>query len=375
MKSIIMNQEVPYKKNYSKKGEGILKLKTKEFNKVLDKVSKGLGAGKFLEITAYIHIQLKENMLIMAATDTAIYVTTKTKVDYTGEEKEVIVEGQKLVNLIKKTTTEEVELIFKDSYVLLKGNGEYKLEISTDDFPKYQFEIIGEKEIDFEELKKAVDITSSAVAKDMTVPYLAGYYISDNVVATDSIKMTLYKENFLKETSLLLPQELIAVLVSNVIEEKKVLLKYNDTAVFFEAGGVIIYSSQLGGVENYPEVEGMVDVEFEQSAKINRKKFVSILERTEIFTEELDDFGIVLEYGENKVIIKSLDEKSVEELPAVVQGIKLSQKFNVKHLIEMLNSLSETEITIEYSEEINFIKISSGKITQLIATLQEEEEE
>jgi DNA polymerase III sliding clamp (beta) subunit (PCNA family) len=349
-----------------------VKIKTKKLQKALSKISKGLGNGKFLEVTAYIHLIIAKGKLIMTATDTAIYVHVTVDIDYEGQE-ELIVEGSKLVELVDKTTTEFVEFNIHERYLELKSNGVYKLDLYQGEFPSYNFSAEIETDIDLEEFKKAIDKTTPAVAKDMTIPYLAGFYIGESVVTTDGIKMSVYDNKFIEEP-ILMPYELIDKL--QVLEGETATLSYNSTSLLFETKDTKLYSSQLGGIDEFPEIQDMVEVGLENSAIVKKEKLIELFDRAEIFTEELNDYAIVLgyEYEDNKLIVKSLQEKSVEDLPGIIKGANLYHNFNVKYIKEMLDVLDKEEINIKYSKEVSFIRLQADKLTQLLATVSLEEE-
>lgn len=364
-----INRRKQIKIDYYKGGKQV-KLKTEKLQEGLSKVSKGLGKGKFLEVTAYIHIIIEDGKLILTATDTAIYVHVTMKID-TDEQEEFIVEGSKLVDLVNKTTTEFIELNVHERYLEMKGNGVYKLDLYQGEFPSYNFRDEIETSLDLQEFKKGVTKTTPAVAKDMTIPYLAGYYIGEAMIATDGIKMSVYDKEFL-DTPILMPFEVVDKL--EVLEGEEIILKYNGSSILFETKGASVYTSQLGGIDEFPDVESMVGHDLKENAIVKKEKLLELLDRAEIFTEELNDYAIVLKYKDNELVVKSLEDKSVENLPSMINGAKITQNFNVKYLREMIEVLDKEEININYSEELDFIKLQADKLIQLLATIQLEGE-
>ena len=190
--------------------------KTEELKNILEVVSKGMGNGVILPITEYIELLFIEDTLFATSTDLTSWVTYKKEIEIgfeTGEEgKSVIVDGKKLTQLITKTTVPEVELKFEEDYLEVKGNGEYKIPILQEVFPDYTFDKVGEAyTVDIGILKNAVEMNKAAVARDMIMPCLSGYHLSDKLITTDSIKMTINDINFI-EDEILLPKEVAELL-------------------------------------------------------------------------------------------------------------------------------------------------------------------
>lgn len=342
-----------------------MKIKTIRLKPAVDMVAKGLGDGKFFEVTAYIHLQAQNKKLSLTSTDTARFITVTLPIEE-DVQFDAIIDGQKFIELVKKTTTDYIEIKHEVTHLLVTGNGCYKFDLFAGEFPTYQFTPEGEQEVDLFELKKALKQVGPAVAKDMVVPYLAGYLVADHVVATDGVKVGYYAKPFL-EYELLLPAELVDLI--DLLSDANVLIRYNKNAVQFKTSSVTIYSGQLGGVEEYPNLQGLVEEPMSCVVEVERLALMKALDRVSIFTEDINDFAVKVAYSDNEVVIQSVDGQGTESLAGVCKGQVFKQYFNVKYLTDLLSVLNDEKVTIQYEPGKDFIKIVSGELIQILATV------
>ena len=132
---------------------------TAKMNSILSKLSKGVGNSKILPITEYLKLELVDGVLTIIATDASNFITYVEK-EVEGENGTAIVKADKLIKLVAKTTKQQVSFELKDTFLEVKGNGTYKVELfETNEYPKYQFnEDIKGIAVKTPILKKAFDI-------------------------------------------------------------------------------------------------------------------------------------------------------------------------------------------------------------------------
>lgn len=290
--------------------------KTDELKRILEVVKKGMGNGVILPITEYIELLFIDDTLFVTSTDLTVWVTYKKEfeVDFeTGEEGvNVIVDGAKLTQLIGKTTVPEVELTIEDEYLEVKGNGEYLLPTLQEEFPSFTFDSDGERhKVDIGALKKAIEMNRAAVAKDMIMPCLSGFHLSDKVVTTDSIKMTINEVGLL-DTELLMPKEVADLLP--ILADGEGTVELGDGNLLIDTPNITIFGPILDGIEEYPNLDSILETEFPAEVEVGIKGIVAILDRMSVFTQPFDINIVELTFEQHFITLKNKDKTTVERM-------------------------------------------------------------
>ena len=181
-----------------------MKIKLEELLRLNNVVYKGAGNNKLIPITQMIGIKLSDNKLTLASTDSFNYLYMTTKVEDTQESINVCVNADLFSKLVSKFTSEFVVLELKENYLLVKGNGEYKLDLLLDDEGKaYQFPVkscpedASKQELDLEKFVSMKNYGEKSLAQTMEEPDLIAYFINDKyAITTDRNIMTVINKDY-----------------------------------------------------------------------------------------------------------------------------------------------------------------------------------
>ena len=355
-----------------------LKLKTLKLQEMVSKSIKGASNNKMIPITGLMAIVLKKGVLTLITTDATNTLKVMEK-DIEGDDFYVVVQTDIFSKLVAKTTTETIALTLKENSLEVKGNGTYSIELPLDEegqlikFPEYKFDDKVEKSvINLSTVKVLLNANKAALAETMEIPCLTGYYFDDNVITTDTFKVC---SNDIKvfPNKVLLPSEMMELL--SIMDEEKITFQHSGSKILFTTGSVIVFGSELDGIEDYPAeaVGAYLETEFTSVCKLPKGALLNVLDRLALFVATYDKNGVYLTFTKDGVIFSSKRSNGTELIK--YQGSENFQPFTCCADIELLKSQiaaqGEEVVELWYGHE-KAIKMTSGKITQIVALLEDD---
>lgn len=353
------------------------KIDTVKLVALLDIVQKGVGNSKIMPITEYLHFKLAGKKLSVTATDLTNFITY-TADGVEGEDGEVIIHATSIIKLANKTTKKEMEFDVKAEHVQVKGNGTYKVGLLDETYPTYEFNAeTTATEADADKLKKAFVVNEQSISREMLTPVLSGYNVGNKVITTDGIKMCI-NEAELVEESMLITQNMAHLI--GALNDKKVKIQKDGSKLLFTTDNIVIFGNELEGIEDYPDITPLLDLEHDGNVIIDKKALMSALDRLMIFSDPFENNGVTMIFKTDVLEISDLKRNSVEiieynkvnEQPEVIVDISV----NIQYLKELLSVLYETEVNLFYGEGLP-LKIKENEVTEILSTMElaDEEEE
>lgn len=355
-----------------------LKLKTLKLQEMVSKAIKGASNNKMIPITGLMAIVLKKGVLTLITTDATNILKVMEK-DIEGDDFYVVVQADIFSKLVAKITTETITLTLKENSLEVKGNGTYSIELPLDEegqlikFPDYKFDTKVEKsEINLSTVKVLLNANKAALAQTMEIPCLTGYYFDDKVITTDTFKVCSTDIKVFPN-KVLLPAELMELLA--LMDEEKITVQVSGNKILFSTNNVIVFGSQLEGIEDYPSeaINAYLETEFKSVCKLPKGAVLNLLDRLALFVATYDKNGVYLTFTKDGVIFSSKRSNGTELIK--YQGSENFQPFTCCADIELLKSQisAQTEEVVElwYGHE-KAIKMTSGKITQIVALLEDD---
>lgn len=356
-----------------------MKVVSSRMKEAVNKAIKGAGFNNLIPITSMIGIKLSDGKLRLLTTDmtnTLCIIIDKIA----GDEMDITVDADKFGKLIAKITSEDIDLSVKDDVLYVKANGTYKLPLIADEdglvvFPDVKIENKANARTKLSSVMQAYNINRSALAKTLENPALTGYYCGDRVVTTDANVITFndYKMFDYDEAVLISAQQMV-LLTLNTSEDIDVLVA--DTNIQFITDDVVIDGARMEGIEEFPinDINGYLDVAFTSSCKVPKDLLLSVLDRLALFIEPYDKNGAYFTFGRKGINIHSKKDASTETINYVES--KDFQPFvccvDIPMLKEQLQANPDDTVKICYGNE-NALKLESGKVTQVIALLEDED--
>lgn len=356
-----------------------LTLKTMKLQELVSKSIKGASSNKMIPITGLMAISLKDSTLVLTTTDaTNTLKIVEPKVD--GEDFYVVVQADVFSKLVAKTSTESITLTLKDQVLEIKGNGTYQIELPLDEegalirFPEYKFAgAPSDETVNLSTIKTLLTANRAALAETMEMPCLTGYYFGEErVITTDTFKVCA---NDIKvfASKILLPSELIDLLA--IMDFEKITVSHDNGKVLFTTPNVVVYGTELDGIEDYPAeaIDAYLETEFKSSCKLPKAALLSVLDRLMLFVSNFDKNGIYLTFTHEGLVINSKRSNGTELIK--YQGSENFESFTCCIDIELFKSQvspQDGEIVEMWYGHEKAIKMVSGKTTQIVALLEDD---
>ena len=362
-----------------------MKIKTELLQKMIAKAIQGASNNKMIPITSLIGIEAKGDVLVLTTTDGSNTFKISQNIELDGQiavsnEFYTIVNADTFSKLVGKTTKEFIELENKENYLEVKGNGTYKLEIAINEegemvkFPEIFHISETANSIKLKELQEIIKIAKASVAKTMEVPCLTGYYIANNMIATDRQMICIVNDKLI-DNPILISSEMAELLLL-VESAEAIQLESKGNNLYFYTNGYEITGKELEGKETYPvqQIEGLLNTKYNNAIKVNKQELLNVLDRMSLFVTDYDKNGVYLDFTESGLIIRS-QKSNAEETVEIEGSLDPDDRFNCLADIEMLKAQIETistdKVEIHYGQETS-IKIVDGNTTHIISLLEKE---
>jgi DNA polymerase-3 subunit beta len=119
--------------------------------------------------------------------------------------------------------------------------------------------------------------------------------------------------------------------------------------MIFQGASQTLTSRLLDG--NYPNYRQLVPTSFERQISLDRKAFISALERIAVLADQKNNIVKLSIDATGQEIAISVDAPDVatgrESIPAQISGDDLDIAFNVKYLLEGLKAIDSSDIQIQ----------------------------
>jgi DNA polymerase III subunit beta len=174
---------------------------------------------------------------------------------------------------------------------------------------------------------------------------------------------------------------------AKALRELQRMLGHNSTseetvAVYLDQGQVVfawqnqrLTSRTLEG--QYPAYRQLIPRQFERQVTLERKQFISTLERIAVLADQKNNIVKVSIDNANQEITLSCEAQDVgsgtESMPAQISGEDIDIAFNVKYLMEGLKELPSSEIQMHLNQSLTpviFTPVGGLKMTYLAMPVQ-----
>lgn len=363
-----------------------LTLKTEKLKEMVSRAVKGVGNNKLIPLTSLMAIEVKDNTLTLITTDATNYLyVVEDKV--VADDFYVVVDANTFSKLISKMTCENVSLEVKSGVYTLevKGNGNYKIELPLDENGepiKYPDPVSSlnlsnavEKTINRTTIQVILDTIKPALAVTLENPCYTGYYVGDQVVATDTYKIASMDVKLFDEARLVSPEfmELLSVMNS-----EKITVQMTQNDIVCSTPDCIVYGKFMEGIEDYAidAIMGLVDTEMDSFCSIPKNAILQLLDRLSLFVGTYDKNAIRLTFTPNGLQVSSKAASGVEIIDYVSsENFKdFTCSIDIQMLTQEIKAIQNDVIELCYGED-NAIKMTDGNITIIVALLEDDMEE
>ena len=358
-----------------------LKINTTRLQELISRAVRGASNDKDKPMTCDIAISRKDGKLTVVTTDATnyLYLTEESE----GEDFYIVVRTETFAKLISKMTSETTELEVTDSYLMVRGNGEYKLDLELDEDgtvvrlpdPVSKFE--GEKIGTLKDTEVATILNSlkPSLLKTWEYPWFMAYYMGDVVVGTDTFVISSYTHSILADNPKLISVEMMDLL-GLLVGDIDIYASADGNTLEFRADNGVVHGAQPNGIENYSiaDIKAMVAEDFDCSCAIAKAPILNLLYRISLFVGVFDNDEVVLNFEEDGIEVSSkyATEKIAYVLP-YTESANLKPftcRLDIKTLTPQIKAQMGGTVTIEFGRP-NAIKLIDGDVTSVVALITE----
>ena len=360
-------------------------LKTEKLKEMVSRAVKGVGNNKLIPLTSLMAIEVKNNKLTLITTDATNYLyIMEDKV--VADDFYVVVDANTFSKLISKMTCENITLeVSSGIWVLnVKGNGNYKIELPLDEngepikYPdpvdKLDLSSASECTINRTTIQVILETIKPALATTLENPCYTGYYVGEQIVATDTYKIASMGVNLFGINRLISPEfmDLLAVMNS-----EKIVVSMTDVDIVCSTSDCVVCGKFMEGIEDYAidAIMGLVNTEISSYCSVPKSALLQLLDRLSLFVGTYDKNAVNLTFTQRGLQVSSKAANGVEIIDYVSSSnfTDFTCAVDIQMLINEVKSISNDVIELYYGED-NAIKMTDGNITIIVALLEDDAE-
>jgi len=308
--------------------------------------------------------EIEDGKLIITGSD--LQTSMITELDVEAKDKgSIAVPAKILIDTLKGLPEQPVTFsINEETYTIEISSdmGRYKLagENATD-FPKVPEVSNGfTVDISTEALANAISNTIFATSNDELRPAMTGVFVNFNetnttFVATDGHRLIRYRRVDVAadiENSIIVPRKALNLLKNSLPSQNtNVSIEFNMANAYFHFNNIKLICRLID--ERYPDYENVIPVNNNNHMTIAKSDLLNSLKRISIYANKTtNQVRLKISGSELQISAEDLDfsNEAVERLSCEYDGKDIEIGFNAKFLIEMLQNIDSTEITLQLSE-------------------------
>jgi len=307
--------------------------------------------------------QITDGTLTITASDLQTSMITELEVE-AKEDGNIAIPAKILLETLRNLPEQPVTFTIDSdtfSIEINSDNGRYKLSgENATDFPKIPTVTDGYSvNIASGVLSQAINNTIFATSNDELRPAMTGVFVkldetNTTFVATDSHRLIRYRRVDVASDmahNMIIPRKALTLLKSTLPSENtNVNVEFNASNAFFNFNNVKMICRLID--ERFPDYDNVIPVDNNNAVNINKNDLLNSLKRIAIYANKTTH-QVRLKVSGSELLVSAEDldfsNEANERLSCDHDGEDIEIGFNAKFLIEMLNNLDATDITLKLS--------------------------
>lgn len=323
------------------------------------------------EVTSHILFSVKNNSLLLNASDLEIFLEIKSDSINTKEEGVATCNGKKILDIIRILKDGEVNIFRNGSNLHIQQNkSKYKLpSFNGDNFPKMpSSQDLPKININNTKLIDGLKKINPSIATNKTKPELGGALIDIrnsviNIVSTDTKRLAIFKIDNVSDKifSIIIPKK--------AISEIQKLFSSN-IEIFYDKTNFIIKNDQytfctkiING--KFPDYERIIPSEFIYKFNLTKTNIIEAIKQVNILYPD-----IKITFNKDGLIFESLSKDNTEAKTSIETPIDLDNPLeiivNSRHLIDFLSNIDTEDFIININDPSNPFQLVSNNFLSII---------
>ncbi len=308
--------------------------------------------------------EISEGKLTITASDLQTSMITELEIE-AKEEGSIAVPAKILMETLRNLPEQPVAFSIDEetySIELSSDNGRYKLagENATDFPTAPEIADAYVVELSSSVLSTAINNTIFATSNDELRPAMTGVYVNlsetnTTFVATDGHRLVRYRRVDVvadTENTIIIPRKALNLLKASLPDSNtNVSFEFNPANATFKFDNIKLICRLID--ERYPDYENVIPSDNTNFMTIDRMELLSTLKRISIYANKTThQVRLKITGSELQVSAEDLDfsNEANERLSCEHDGGDIEIGFNAKFLMEMLNNIDASKITLQLSE-------------------------
>lgn len=332
----------------------------------LQSISKVINSKNTLPVLECFLLELKDSTLTLTAADTETRLVTSVEVNDVDGNGKLAINARNLLDPLKELPEQPLTFEINDDNLeifIYFHNGKYNfIGQNGDEYP--QPKDLNDNAIsltvDPSILCTAINRTLFASADDELRPVMNGIYFDITpedltFVASDGHKLVRFKTLSAKgseRASFILPKK-PANLLKTILpkETEEVTIKFDENNAYIAMSSYTMTCRFIEG--RYPNYNSVIPQNNSNKVIIDRLAFYNALKRVSVFSNPASSL-IKLQLSDNKMLILAQDidfsTAAEETIPCQYEGTAMNIGFKSNFLIEILNNIPATDVSVELSD-------------------------
>lgn len=322
-------------------------------------VSKAVPSKTTMQILECILIDATKGNITLTANDMELGIETIIEGDII-EQGIIAIDAKIFLEIIRKLPDNDVTIETDDNYQIMITCEKSKFNISGKSGEDFSYLPLIEKNeaviVSQFTLKEVIRQTIFSISDNDNNKLMTGelFEIKENelkVVSLDGHRISIRKielKNNYDSLKVVVPgktlNEISKILTGEA--DKDVSIYFTDKHILFEFNDTVVVSRLIEG--EYFKIDQMLSSDYETKVRINKKEFLSCIDRATLLVKEGDKKPIIINITDTEIELKinSSIGSMNENIDIEKQGKDLMIGFNPKFLIDALKVIDEEEIDI-----------------------------
>lgn len=332
----------------------------------LQSISKVINSKNTLPILDCFLLELNDSTLTLTAADTETRLVTSLEVNEVEGAGKLAINARNLLDPLKELPDQPLTFEINDDNLeifIYFHNGKYNfIGQSGEEYPqpKELKDTAISLSIDPQILCTAINRTLFASADDELRPVMNGIYFDITTedltfVASDGHKLVRSKTLSVKgseRASFILPKKPANLLKSILPKESEVVsIKFDENNAYIAMASYTMTCRFIEG--RYPNYNSVIPQNNPNKVVLDRLAFLNALKRVSVFSNPASSL-VKLQLSDNKLLVSAQDidfsTAAEETIPCQYEGTAMNIGFKSNFLIEILNNIPATEVSVELSD-------------------------
>lgn len=332
----------------------------------LQSISKVINSKNTLPILDCFLLEINDSKLTLTAADTETRLVTSLDISEVEGNGKLAINARNLLDPLKELPEQPLTFEINDDNLevfIYFHNGKYNFVGQNGEEypqPKELSDSAISLSIDPQILCTAINRTLFASADDELRPVMNGIYFDitpEDVtfVASDGHKLVRCKTLSAKgseRAAFILPKKPANLLKAILPKEsEEVVIKFDENNAYITMSSYTMTCRFIEG--RYPNYNSVIPQNNPNKITIDRQAFLNALKRVSVFSNPASSL-VKLQLSDNKMLISAQDidfsTAAEETIPCQYEGTAMNIGFKSNFLIEILNNIPATDVSVELSD-------------------------